>query len=199
MLRIRNLIASLSIIGIGIGNAQATDAAWEIFLKNPSIQEGRNLASALAVVERPCPISLIPKSDQIHRLTTLLRKRNFNALQPATLALRCLDSGNAEDLYRALGESFSADPNRFFTATLQDELTDDQFKQIVTMLPLRLVDKIDSQISELNRRILLVTKMKNAPDQRQLRTLAILIKQRDGLLEIQHQFSSQSKNQKGQK
>ncbi len=152
--RSHDMRQALLLAGCLFFNAEALcSSAWDEFLRQPdSIAVGPLLTR---IRESGCDQGVTPSSQQVAALTRLLAsgRRGTVAIRPAFFSTRCLDGGDLEDVYRALGRVLVDRPKVVLRELGSEELSDGQVRYLTTTLPLTLVDNLAGQIAELDRRI----------------------------------------------
>lgn len=169
----------------------ACASAWDDFLRHPDANAARVLVAHLA--GSTCDSSTIPSSQQVARLVRLLTSRDLPtaAIRPAYLVTRCLDGGDLEDVYRALGSVIAGHPKDFLRVVAQEEVPDSQLRYLVATLPLSLVDNLSGQIAELDRRAARI-RSANDPNTAEVsrRALTVLAVRRNELAAIKAQTNA---------
>lgn len=94
-------------------------------------------------------------------------------VQAAVGFLHCYDAGELEDLYRALGVSFTKNPMQVMRFARQSQLEKPQFVSLFTMLPLSYVDDPCGSAAEMERRMLLVSSLEGFEAEKQMAIEAI--------------------------
>lgn len=153
------------------------------------------VAGAIKLVDKPnCEVSAIPTSSQVSSLTQLLARRELDPalIRVAYLLTRCLDGGEREDVYRALGKVLATRPRSMLRMLADESVTDKELTYIIASPPLELVDNVHGQIRELERR---EARVRSASEERTAelsqRALKALASRRTDLLAIQKQIASE--------
>jgi hypothetical protein len=139
--------------GLLLGSAAAPrTSAWDDFLRHPDANAAAVVVSQMG--ESTCDPSTTPSSQQVASLARLLTSRDHPtaAIRPAYLVTRCLDGGDLEDIYRAFGKLLAGHPKDFLRVLARENVPDGQLRYLVATLPLSLVDNLNGQIGELDRR-----------------------------------------------
>lgn len=89
--------------------------------------------------------------DDYQRLDRLVETGNERAALLLAPHVRQLDGGELEDALRALGQ-FASHHMRDFVESVSASLTDYEFTDALTMLPLDLDDDLDAQLEEMRAR-----------------------------------------------
>jgi hypothetical protein len=158
---------------------------WEDFLRDPVPTNLTALSNSIAVEKRPCGRKSRPSHKQMGRLLTLVKSGNSVAFRAVLVVKSCLGVGDSEDLARSAGELFEVDLISFMDVVAEVGVPDEQFGDMITMLPLSLVDDVTGQLAALDHRISLLETLR---DQRfeayRAKALDKLLNRRRALMEI---------------
>jgi hypothetical protein len=166
-------------------------SAWDDFLGQPDAKSAAVLAARLT--GSFCASATTPNSRQVGVLVKLLEKRDaaIAVIRPAYLVAHCLDGGDLEDVYRALGSALARHPKNVLRALSQEDVPDTRLRYLATTLPLTLVDNLDGQVAEIDRRIAR-TRSATEPATAALsrRILVVLAERRNALASIRGQVGT---------
>lgn len=133
-------------------SAALCSSMWDEYLSRP---DSSTASSLIEVVNGlGCDFTATPSSQQVATLSRLLTSgsRGVASIRPAFVITRCLDGGDLEDLYRALGKVLVERPKDVLRELGAEQVSETQLRFLVATLPLSLVDNLNGQIAELDLR-----------------------------------------------
>ena len=134
---------------------------WDSFLQNPTSEHFAALKSTDLSSQQLCNQSNQLTYSQTDKLFQYVSNGNAEALRAAVLISECFDGGNLEDYYRSTGIYFTKHPSNFIRVIYEERVSDNDLQYMVTMLPLSLVDNLEGQRCEINKRMTLLEQIDN--------------------------------------
>lgn len=144
------LAVVLLVVTWGIYGNEISNDSWSTFLSRPTRAAESSLLIRLRQ-SRDCRY-IRPDGAKLTQLVGTLAGGESLAIRPTGAILSCIDGGELEDAYRALGKYISTSPEELLRAIRSVELSSLQVGYMATMLPLSFSDNVDAQIAELERR-----------------------------------------------
>jgi hypothetical protein len=133
---------------------QATSDSWAEFLRNPNKANYEILAKKIdASADAACARTVEPDGTVLQGLIGLLAKGNSEAIALGLKCRRGLDGGNLEDVTRAVASTIDKTPRKFLTQAKTIELTSNELRKIVRMLPSNVIDNDKERVRAKDRRI----------------------------------------------
>ena len=152
--KLRWTLALLLSIGLAFLSTNAhSEYHWEEFLRHPNDENLTKLTAETRSLATPCEGAITPSSAQQHSLFNLIEAGNELAFRAALVVFQCWDGGDAEDFDRSAGVFFEHSPRIFLEVVTNSDVSPDQLRRMITMLPLETVDNIDAKLSRIESRI----------------------------------------------
>lgn len=139
---------SQSIQASGAASLSCEKAAG-VFLDHPT---KHTFATLIEVDEEQCWIAIGSSNLSLQRLTHSVAKGNRWAAEYLAKNLRNLDGGNLEDSLVALGQFSDHNMERFLLFASKEQVSEHEFTDALTMLPLSLSDNSYAQLKVLKAR-----------------------------------------------
>jgi len=130
-----------------------SDSQWNAFLQVPTEHRLLELKKDIPPARNTCADSTLPNPAEAIRLIGLVSGGNELSFRAGLLISHCLGVGDLEDFYRASGAFLDLHPKAFLRIVTSSALPEHTVRDMVTMLPLTLVDNYRGTLMAIDKRI----------------------------------------------
>ncbi len=150
-------LSFLFVFGCSHGNDDVA-STWSSFVESPSIESEHLLMAAIGKNIESCgwgkPENLNAVPDPFRQdLFDLIAGGDLPSYRVGLRIEKCLDGGNLGDLKRSTGLFFDASPDAFLEESIREGVSPEKLAELISSLPLSLVDDPISQRKLVMERI----------------------------------------------
>lgn len=159
-----------------------SSSLWDGFLQNPTSNNFNILKSKIIALSQVCDQKTQLTYLQTDKLFSYVTDGNSSAFRAALLISSCFDGGDLEDYDRSVGVYFTKHPNDFLAVVCEERISNENVNDMITMLPLSLVDDFNAQRAEISKRIALLKAIHDPKYQKLINKLRTYLEQSEKLL-----------------